>query len=108
MVYRADNRKIVCGQARRTVPSTLQFASSKVDRIGQCSILKRWLIELKEVAYIYLDTLKQISKKLSTLINAVNDIKSSIHEWKYQTPTQNVNTVPNDNGGQIVETLELI
>ena len=40
------------------------------------------------------DILKEISKTLSTVIKAVNDIKESIHDWKDQTISKTITTVP--------------
>ena len=41
------------------------------------------------------DILKEISKKLSTLISAVNVIKDDIHDMKEQTVSKTVTTNPN-------------
>ena len=54
------------------------------------------------------DLLKEISKKLTTLINGVKDIKSSLNDMKEQTVTKTVVPAPDNNDGQIGETLEQI
>ena len=54
------------------------------------------------------DILKEISKTLSTVIKAVNDIKESIHDWKFQTISKTITTVPDTNERQTGQTLEQI
>ena len=55
-----------------------------------------------------MDLLKEISKKLTTLINGVKDTKSSLNDMKEQTVSKTVVPAPDNNVGQIGETLEQI
>ena len=54
------------------------------------------------------DLLKEISKKLTTLVNGVKDIKSSLKDLKEQTVAKTVVPAPDESNGQIGETLEQI
>lgn len=54
------------------------------------------------------DLLKEISKKLTTLINGVKEIKSSLNDMREQTTTKTVISEAGNNDGQIGETLDQI
>ena len=54
---------------------------------------------------LQVDILKQISKKLFTLISAVNEIKDGIHDIKDQTISKTVITPLDNNDQQISQTL---
>ena len=56
----------------------------------------------------HLDTLKEISRKLSTLINTVKDVKNSLNDWKDQTFSKTIAPTNDDNEVQIGQTLEQI
>ena len=55
-----------------------------------------------------MDLLREISKKLTTLVNGVKDLKSSLKDLKEQTVAKTVVPAPDESNGQIGETLEQI
>ena len=54
------------------------------------------------------DLLREISKKLTTLVNGVKDIKSSLKDLKEQTVAKTVVPAPDESNGQIGEDFEQI
>ena len=54
------------------------------------------------------DLLREISEKLTTLVNGVKDIKSSLKDLKEQTVAKTVVPAPDESNDQIGETLEQI
>ena len=55
-----------------------------------------------------IDLLKEISKKLTTLINSVKEIKTSVHDIKEQTVPRTGDPERDSNGGQLGEALQQI